>query len=315
MQPVIHYDYRLLRHTPAELRAEFAKLEWTRRELNPCPVAVSIRPRSPTTDRHPAAGLAPATSILPVRIAPAGRQSSTAGVSRGRLARLQRELKKLAAQRENWRQRRGRRAVPFLSIVGYMNAGKSTLLRALTRNEVHVADQMLTTLDPAAGATCTEPLRVACHDPGVTGGTSASGKFRGVCGSSWIPRMRVCSPLLPRRVGTTRSESGRAAGLFGEPWFCQQFKWSVIAPIEADRSTLDARDILGRSRSRGHRGTGNAAPAAIRRAPDADGTMTLRCIVSRRFEPDERDAAAELADALHDALDAATPASSNGSGR
>ena len=30
MQPVIHYDYRLLRHTPAELRAEFAKLEWTR---------------------------------------------------------------------------------------------------------------------------------------------------------------------------------------------------------------------------------------------------------------------------------------------
>ena len=29
MQPVIHYDYRLLRHTPAELRAEFAKLEWT----------------------------------------------------------------------------------------------------------------------------------------------------------------------------------------------------------------------------------------------------------------------------------------------
>ena len=127
--------------------------------------------------------------------------------------------------------------------------------------------------------------------------------------------MRVRSPFLPRRVGTTRSESGRAAGLFGEPWyaagsmtirgekgkgevlirvdgasldwrsslavrnhsptgpawgyggsgpaqlapgillsvtdaataerFYQRFKWSVIAPIEADRWTLDAGDILG----------------------------------------------------------------------
>ena len=44
--------------------------------------------------------------------------------------------------------------------------------------------------------------------------------------------------------------------------------------------------------------------------------MTLRCIVGRilqeLIEPAERDAAAELADALHDALDSATPASSNG---
>ncbi len=70
--------------------------------------------------------------------------------TRDRLTRLQRELKKLAAQRENRRQRRGRRAVPVLSIVGYTNAGKSTLLRALTRTEVHVADQMFATLDPTS---------------------------------------------------------------------------------------------------------------------------------------------------------------------
>ena len=66
------------------------------------------------------------------------------------MTRLERELKKLAAQRENRRQRRGRRAVPVLSIVGYTNAGKSTLLRALTRTEVHVADQMFATLDPTS---------------------------------------------------------------------------------------------------------------------------------------------------------------------
>ena len=103
---------------------------------------VSTRPRSPTTDRHSAAGLVPATSVLPVHISPADRQSSTGGVPRDRLTRLQRKLKKLAAQRENRRQRWGRRAVPVLSVVGYTNAGKSTLLRALTRTEVHVADQV-----------------------------------------------------------------------------------------------------------------------------------------------------------------------------
>ena len=70
--------------------------------------------------------------------------------TRDRLTRLERELKKLAAQRENRRQRRGRRAVPVLSIVGYTNAGKSTLLRALTRTELHVADQMFATLDPTS---------------------------------------------------------------------------------------------------------------------------------------------------------------------
>jgi GTP-binding protein HflX len=70
--------------------------------------------------------------------------------TRDRVTRLERELKKLGAQRENRRQRRGRRDVPVLSIVGYTNAGKSTLLRALTKTEVHVADQMFATLDPVS---------------------------------------------------------------------------------------------------------------------------------------------------------------------
>ena len=70
--------------------------------------------------------------------------------TRDRLTRLEREQRTLAAQRGNRRQRRARRAVPVLSIVGYTNAGKSTLLRALTRTEVHVADQMFATLDPTS---------------------------------------------------------------------------------------------------------------------------------------------------------------------
>ncbi len=70
--------------------------------------------------------------------------------TRDRVTRLERELKKLGTQRQNRRRRRGRRDVPVLSIVGYTNAGKSTLLRALTQTDVYVADQMFATLDPVS---------------------------------------------------------------------------------------------------------------------------------------------------------------------
>jgi GTP-binding protein HflX len=69
---------------------------------------------------------------------------------RDRITRLERETKRLTAQREGRRRRRGRRGVPVLSIVGYTNAGKSTLLQALTQSEVHIEDKMFATLDPVS---------------------------------------------------------------------------------------------------------------------------------------------------------------------
>jgi len=69
---------------------------------------------------------------------------------RDRITRLERELKQLRGQREARRKRRTRREMPTLSIVGYTNAGKSTLLRALTQTEVFVADKMFATLDPTS---------------------------------------------------------------------------------------------------------------------------------------------------------------------
>jgi GTP-binding protein HflX len=67
---------------------------------------------------------------------------------RERITRLERETKKLANQREQRRRRRNRRGVPVLSIVGYTNAGKSTLLRSLTNSDPFVEDKMFATLDP-----------------------------------------------------------------------------------------------------------------------------------------------------------------------
>jgi GTPase len=65
-----------------------------------------------------------------------------------RISRLQQEVNQLQAHRERLRQRRQHQQVPSVAIVGYTNAGKSTLLNALTNAEVYTADQLFATLDP-----------------------------------------------------------------------------------------------------------------------------------------------------------------------
>ncbi len=68
--------------------------------------------------------------------------------ARDRIHRLEQDIKKLSVQREVRRSRRGARGVPVVSIVGYTNAGKSTLLNALTNSEVIAEDKLFATLDP-----------------------------------------------------------------------------------------------------------------------------------------------------------------------
>ena len=87
-----------------------------------------------------------------------------------RITRLQQEVNQLQAHRSRMRQRRQQYEIPSVAVVGYTNAGKSTLLNTLTNAEVYTADQLFATLDPTtrrlpvANAMTGEPIEILLTD-------------------------------------------------------------------------------------------------------------------------------------------------------
>lgn len=93
-----------------------------------------------------------------------GRAGSTGGVGlrgpgetqlevdrrdiRKRIAHIKKELEKVEAHRLRYRAQRKRSRIPTVALVGYTNAGKSTLLNRLSKSDVYAADQLFATLDP-----------------------------------------------------------------------------------------------------------------------------------------------------------------------
>jgi GTP-binding protein HflX len=67
---------------------------------------------------------------------------------RRRISTLKDELEKVRAHRSRYRLKRKRAAIPTVALVGYTNAGKSTLLNKLAGSDVYVADELFATLDP-----------------------------------------------------------------------------------------------------------------------------------------------------------------------
>ena len=78
---------------------------------------------------------------------------------RDRIKAIEKRLDKVRKQRDQGRRGRKRSEIPTVSLVGYTNAGKSTLFNAITNADVFVADQLFATLDPTM-------RRVDVHDLG-----------------------------------------------------------------------------------------------------------------------------------------------------
>ena len=78
-----------------------------------------------------------------------------------RIAQLQNRLEKVEKQRNQNRQTRKKADIPTISLIGYTNAGKSTLFNQLTQANVYAADQLFATLDPTL-------RRLSIQDVGTT---------------------------------------------------------------------------------------------------------------------------------------------------
>jgi GTP-binding protein HflX len=69
---------------------------------------------------------------------------------RDRIAQLEKQVDNLGRQRQERRKTRVQKHLPIISLVGYTNAGKSTLLNALTQSDVYAERKMFATLDPTS---------------------------------------------------------------------------------------------------------------------------------------------------------------------
>jgi GTPase len=195
-------------------------------------------------------------------------------LARRRITQLRERLRKLSRQRDVRRQERRRTETPTVALAGYTNAGKSTLLNALTDADVSVRDRLFETLDPVTRGFDHEGRRYLVTD---TVGFVRRLPHQLVEGFAATLEETLVADLVLHVVDGAASEQQLVEQIAAVDGVLREIGANDL-PIELVVNKIDAVDALGRRR------LANRYPDALQiSALTGEGLDELRIQIAERF--------------------------------
>ena len=196
-------------------------------------------------------------------------------LARRRISLLKRRLKDLERQRETRRSERQRTEIPTIALAGYTNAGKSTLLNALTGAEVSVENRLFETLDPTTRGFEHDGRRYLVTD---TVGFIRRLPHQLVEGFASTLEETLVADMVLHVVDASSSEDEQDRQREAVDDVLHEIGAGEL-PLELVLNKIDRVDPLGRRRLR------NRFPGALQvSALDGEGLDELRAELARRFD-------------------------------
>ncbi|HUK96948.1 MAG TPA: GTPase HflX [Gaiellaceae bacterium] len=196
-------------------------------------------------------------------------------LARRRISLLKRRLKDLERQRETRRSERQRTEIPTIALAGYTNAGKSTLLNALTGADVSVENRLFETLDPTTRGFEHDGRRYLVTD---TVGFIRRLPHQLVEGFASTLEETLVADMVLHVVDASSSEDEQDRQREAVDDVLHEIGAGEL-PLELVLNKIDRVDPLGRRRLR------NRFPGALQvSALDGEGLDELRAELARRFD-------------------------------
>jgi GTP-binding protein HflX len=195
-------------------------------------------------------------------------------LARRRISQLKQRLKELERRRDTQRKARRRAETPVVALAGYTNAGKSTLLNALTDAQVSVDDRLFETLDPTTRSFAQEGRRYLVTD---TVGFIRRLPHQLVEGFAATLEETIHSDLVLHVADASQSDE-RLDETIGAVESVLKEIGADELPLELVLNKIDEVDALRRRR------LANRFPGAVQiSARDGEGLEALRARVAERF--------------------------------